>query len=201
MASEYAIYDMKDYEQLVYSGTIKEVAKFLNYSEHSLRSYLTRKKNGTRDLLGHRYELIKVIDEDIEEMPKKTNAEIFQELLNLFRPSKIEFEIFDEFKWELKGLVDKVIIDEQWKQIENFHYSLSNYGRIRNDLNGKIKSPRYHRWIVQVDIYDNGKRYTIDIKRLVAQYYIRPLEKIERVKTIDGDIRNCYYKNLEIVKK
>lgn len=202
MINEYAIYDMEDYEQLVYSGTMQQVANYLECSPGAIRSWISHRKRGKRDGYIHkRYEIVKVEEEDIEEKPIKTNAEIFQDLINTFRPTKVEFEVFDDFKWQLKGIKDKVIIDEEWTQIEKTHYSLSNYGRVRNDKNGKIKSPRYHRWIVQVDIYENGKRYTIDIKRLVAHYYIRPLKKTEKVRTIDGDIRNNYYKNLEIVSR
>lgn len=201
MINEYAIYDMEDYEQLVYSGTMQQVADYLGYSKATLWSYITHKKQGVQELIKHRYEIVKVEEEDIEEKPIKTNAEIFQDLINTFRPTKVEFEVFDDVKWKLKGLKDKVIVGEEWTQIEKTHYSLSSYGRVRNDKNGKIKSPRYHRWIVQVDIYEDGKRYTIDIKRLVAHYYIRPLKKTEKVRTIDGDIRNNYYKNLEIVSR
>ena len=64
-----------------------------------------------------------------------------------------------------------------------------------------MKDPRYHRWILQVDIYENGKRYTVNIKRMVAHYFIREVKQNERVISKDGDIRNNYYKNLEIVSK
>lgn len=63
MSKEYAIYDMKDYEQCVFIGTMQEIAKFLNYSKQSLYSYLSRKKSGEQDLLNHRYELVEVIEE------------------------------------------------------------------------------------------------------------------------------------------
>lgn len=139
-------------------------------------------------------------------MSKKYNEEIFKCLLNVFKPIDLKetihkFPIFDSFKWELKGLVDKVIVDEEWKKIKDFNYSLSNYGRVRNDLTNKIKNPRFHNWILQVDIYKNGKRYTVNIKRMVANLFIRELNQNEKVITKDGDIRNNYYKNLEIVSK
>ena len=98
-------------------------------------------------------------------------------------------------------MADKVIIEEEWKKIPQFDYSISNYGRIRNDKNGKLKSLRYHRWMIQVDIYKDGKRYTIDVPRLEAMLFIRKVERNERVSYIDGDRRNLYYKNLKIIER
>ncbi len=200
----YGLYDIKENEQCILIGSIREIAKYLNYSEGSLRKYLHRKKQNENLLISHRYELTQVKDfeEEIKEnVNKKSDKEIFEELLYIFSKEKPKFKEFNAFNWYLKGLKDKVIVNEEWKKIKGFHYSISNYGRIRNDLNKKIKNPRYHRWILQVDIYENSKRYTCDISRMVATYFIRPLEKNERVKHRDGDIRNTYYKNLEIVSK
>lgn len=199
MATEYAIYDMKDYEQLVFSGNMKEISKFLDYSEASLYSYITRKRKEQQELIKHRYDLVKIIDEKIEDVPKKTNSEIFQELLNLFKPSKVEFEIFDEFKWELKGLKDKVIINEEWKNIKGSAYYISNYGRIKNSITNNIKVPKFNKGILQINLCNKGTSKTFSIARLTAHYFIREIDKNERVRHIDGDIRNNYYKNLEIV--
>lgn len=41
---EYGLYDVKDYEQCILIGTLKEISNYLNYSYNGLRSYLTRKK-------------------------------------------------------------------------------------------------------------------------------------------------------------
>ena len=129
------------------------------------------------------------------------NTEIIQELFSLFQVKQVEFELFDKFKWQLKGLKDQVITDEEFKQIKGFNYSISSYGRVRNDKNNKFKTLRYHRWILQTDIYKDGKRYTIDIPRTVAEYYIRELKETEKVRYIDGDRRNNYYMNLEIINR
>ena len=94
-----------------------------------------------------------------------------------------------------------MIYDEEWKKIPQFDYSISNWGRIRNDKTGKLKSLRYHRWNIQVDIYKNGKRYTIDVPRVEGMLFIGKLDKNERVSYIDGDRRNNYYKNLKIVSR
>ena len=41
---EYALYDVKDCEQLIYMGSIREISEYLNCYVGSLRSYLKRKK-------------------------------------------------------------------------------------------------------------------------------------------------------------
>ena len=196
---EYAIYDIKDNEQCVYFGNIHQISEFLQEEECSIYSYISRRRSGSDRLIKHRYEIV-AIEEEQEEI-KKSNKEIFEELLNTFRPPKVEFEIFDEVKWEIKGLKDKVIINEEWKQIPGFQYSISNYGRVRNDKNGKIKQTRYDKWLIRVDIFKDNKKYTVNVCRLEAELFIRKLKDNERVIHIDGDARNNYYKNLKIVSK
>lgn len=98
-------------------------------------------------------------------------------------------------------MLNKKIYNEQWKEITGSNYSVSNYGRIRNDKTNKIKSIKFHIYSYQVDIYVNGKRHTCEVARLVANYFIKKVKSNERVRHIDGDIRNNYYKNLRIVSK
>lgn len=169
-----------------------------------------KKKHDRSLLISHRYEIVEVIEEEQQEEKRKTDQEVFEELIKSFTGQRSittlkeeisKFKIFDEVKWIVKGLADKVIIEEEWKKIPQFDYSISNYGRIRNDKNGKLKSLRYHRWMIQVDIYKDGKRYTIDVPRLEAMLFIRKVERNERVSYIDGDRRNLYYKNLKIIER
>lgn len=54
---------------------------------------------------------------------------------------------------------------------------------------------------MQVLLWQNSKSYTVTISRLVANMFIRKVEKDERVTHINGDIRDNYYKNLKIVSK
>ena len=206
---EYGIYDLKEDEQCIYIGTMSEVSKFLNYNKDTLWSYLSRKKHDRSLLIRHRYEIVEVREEEQEEK-RKTDKEVFEEIIKSFtgrssittlKKEISKFKIFDEVKWIVKGLADKVIIEEEWKKIPQFDYSISNYGHVRNDKNGKLKSLRYHRWMIQVDIYKDGKRYTIDVPRLEAMLFIRKVERNERVSYIDGDRRNLYYKNLKIIER
>lgn len=101
----YGLYDVKDYEQCVFIGTIREISNFLNYSQSTLRSYLTRKKTGEYKLLAHKYELIKINENDDIEEETNTKKDIFMELIEIFRPPKIKFPIFDETEWKLKRII------------------------------------------------------------------------------------------------
>lgn len=167
------------------------------------------------------YEIYKNIsDEEWEKLEKKSNDYIFRkyiakskkqnrkaflELIEACKVdsseniNKVKFEIFDEIKWELKGLEYKVFKNEKWKQIPGFKYSISNYGRVRNDKNKKIKQVRYDKYLIRVDIFLDNKKYTVNVCRMEAELFIRKLKENERVIHKDGDARNNYYKNLEIV--
>ena len=54
---------------------------------------------------------------------------------------------------------------------------------------------------MQVILWKNSKSYTITISRLVAEMFIRHVNSDEKVVHINKNIRDNYYKNLEIVKK
>lgn len=57
---QYGLYNIKEYEQCEYFGTIKEIADYLNQSPGSLRSRLTRKKHGKRNLIKHKYDIVEL---------------------------------------------------------------------------------------------------------------------------------------------
>lgn len=161
------------------------------------------------------YEIYKNIpDEEWEKLEKKTdkyvlnkymcksetqNKKAWKELIEAFTPEKHNFIEYDPIKDEIKHRMNMVILNEEWKQIVGCQYSVSNYGRIRNDTTKKIKSLRCGRYGYQVNLWKNGQAKMFTISRLVAHYFIREVNSNERVKHIDGDIRNNYYKNLEIV--
>lgn len=204
MSNEYAVYDMKDYEQCVRIGTMKEIADFLNCGSDSIRSYISRKKTGRREGLIHkRYEVVKVIDneKDEEEIILKTNSEIFRQIIDAFMPEKHNFEVFDSFNDEVKRRKDMIITNEEWQQLKDFNYSVSNYGRVKNNATNKFKELRVGKYGFQINLWDKSKSKMFTMSRLVANYFIREVKENERVRHIDGDIRNNYYKNLEIVSK
>lgn len=56
----YALYDMKQFEQCVIIGNIKEISEFTGNTINSIQSYLSRKKARPTKLLKHRYELVEL---------------------------------------------------------------------------------------------------------------------------------------------
>ena len=109
--------------------------------------------------------------------------------------------ILTEKKFTEIYINDKNFINEEWKIIGNTNYSVSNYGRIKNNTTNKLKKLRWHKFGMQIVLWANSKRQTITISRLVAEVFLRHLNDNERVIHIDGNIRNNYYKNLKIVSK
>ena len=195
----YGLYDIKENEQCVLIGSIKEIANYLRYKEDSLRKYLHRKKKVENLLIAHRYDLTKIedfLDETEKDLTKKSDKEIFKELLYAFTPNIHSFKPYKE-----KKTSPIVIVNEEWKTIKNFNYSVSNYGRIRNNTSKKIKELRNGVYGYQVNLWKNGKGKMFTLSRLVANYFIRPVKNNERVIHKDGNIRNNFYKNLEIVSK
>lgn len=204
MSNEYAVYDMKDYEQCVRIGTMKEIAEFLNCSTNSVMSYMSHKKaERIEGLIHKRYEVVKVIDneKDEEKIITKTNSEIFRQIIDAFMPEKHNFEVFDSFKDEVKRRKDMIITNEEWLPLKDFNYSVSNYGRVKNNTTNKFKELRVGKYGFQINLWDKSKSKMFTMSRLVANYFIREVKENERVRHIDGDIRNNYYKNLEIVSK
>lgn len=125
--------------------------------------------------------------------------DVFCKLVDILKEEKPKFQ-----KYYNPTHIQKIKIageDEEWKKIPQFDYSISNYGQIRNDKTGTMKKVRKHKWQIVADIYKDGKRYTLSIPRLEACLFIRKVESNEKVRHIDGQDMNNYYKNLEIVSK
>ncbi len=199
---EYGIYDLKDNEQLVYMGNIKEIAKYLECSTNSLRSYLSLKRSNKRSgLLKKRYEVIEIEENSIEE------NEEFEAIIKTFEIDLHEIIIkFPQYKEERKifqrDYFQELDFDgEEWKEIKDFNYLISNYGRIKNKTTKKLKQLKFQMYGMQVILWQNSKGYTITISRLVAEMFIRHVEENERVSHINNNIRDNYYKNLKIVSK
>ena len=110
------------------------------------------------------------------------------------------FEKFDYEKIKIRktNLYENDFHNEEWKKIRKFNYEISNYGRIRNITTKKIKQQKFQRYGMQVILWDKSYGYTFTISRLVAIYFIRPLDVNERVFHKDKNIRNNYYLNLKI---
>ena len=110
------------------------------------------------------------------------------------------FEKFDYEKIKIRktNLYENDFYNEEWKKIRKFNYEISNYGRIRNITTKKIKQQKFQRYGMQVILWDKSYGYTFTVSRLVAIYFLRPLDVNERVFHKDKNIRNNYYLNLKI---
>lgn len=127
------------------------------------------------------------------------NEKIVKELFDLFKIEKPQFKTYipEEYIQEIETTGE----DEEWKEIKGFNYSVSNYGMIKNNASGKIKALRNGIWGYQVNLWNRSKGKMFTMSRLVANYFIREVKENERVRHIDGNVRNNYYQNLEIVSK
>jgi len=88
---------------------------------------------------------------------------------------------------------------ESWKKIKNYeNYSVSDYGRIRNDKTDRILKPsnNTHGYLF-VGLWKNGVRKNHKIHRLVANAYIVNPENKRTINHIDGIKANNLVENLE----
>ncbi|HEY3525732.1 MAG TPA: NUMOD4 domain-containing protein [Nitrososphaeraceae archaeon] len=88
------------------------------------------------------------------------------------------------------------IENEIWKQIEKApNYSVSNFGRVRNDVTCNILKPQHdHKGYHRIRIKPIG---TIKVHREVAKAFIANPENKPQVNHKDTNKTNNYFKNLE----
>lgn len=198
------------------SVDIGEIAYTLNTtSKKIVDSILELKRSGL-------YEIYKNIsDEEWEKLENKSNTYIkekyllqykeknkamFKQILDVFAVDIneviIQFPIFKYKKdyFDRDYFYEENYEGEEWKQIGDLNYLLSNYGRIKNKTTKKLKQLKYNKFGMQVLLWQNSKSYTITISRLVANLFIRKVDKSERVFHKNNNIRDNYYKNLYIEK-
>lgn len=90
---------------------------------------------------------------------------------------------------------------EEWKQIKHLHYSINNFGNIRNDLTGKQLKPQKNIYgYMVILLYDNGKPLHFQIHRLILETF-KPVENMQnlQVNHIDNNRSNNNLNNLEWV--
>lgn len=103
------------------------------------------------------------------------------------------------------GVRSPVPVDERkerWKRIDDSRYSVSTFGRVRNDETGLIMAQYQNLrgyWII--NLYFAGKRYVKRTHRLVAEAFIPNPEERPEVNHKDGDTSNPRKSNLEWVTK
>lgn len=87
---------------------------------------------------------------------------------------------------------------EKWKILEeNKMYSISNFGRIKNNNKNKLLHPDiYNKGYYRINIIINGDRKSLFIHRLVAKYFVENINNYNVVDHIDGNKLNNIYTNL-----
>lgn len=90
-------------------------------------------------------------------------------------------------------------MQEEWKKIDGFpNYSVSNYGRVRNDKKDTLMGYSYDaKGYYRVALSKYNKRYARRVHRLVAQAFLPNPQKKEQVNHLDGDKTNNIVSNLE----
>lgn len=194
----------------------EEMGKSFNISSNMIKDIILElKKSGLYDIYKN------ISDEEWERLEKKSNEYIKEKyLLQYKEKNKAMFkQILDAFAIDINEVIRQFTIfeykkdyfdrdyfykenyeGEEWKQIGDLNYLLSNYGRIKNKTTKKLKQLKYNKFGMQVLLWQNSKSYTITISRLVANLFIRKVDKNERVFHKNNNIRDNYYKNLYIEK-
>jgi NUMOD4 motif len=96
-----------------------------------------------------------------------------------------------------KGLEVKVM--EEWKSIKNFeNYSVSTYGRVRNDNTDRIMALTVNQYgVVCIGMMLDGKQCHRSVPLLVAKAFItQPFEAFDTPINLDGDRHNNHIDNL-----
>ena len=89
-------------------------------------------------------------------------------------------------------------MEEVWKPIENFeNYSVSIFGRIRNDQTNKILKLNNKGGYLHVSLTNNKIKKTFKVHRLVALTFIENTENKKEVNHKDKNKHNNHISNLE----
>lgn len=87
---------------------------------------------------------------------------------------------------------------EEWKLIEQYDYSISSFGRVRNNRTGRILKGNSNTFgYLQVDLYKEGKPKRFCIHQLVAHYFLgdqigKEINHINENK-LDNRVENLEY--------
>lgn len=89
-------------------------------------------------------------------------------------------------------------IEEKWKKVDGYNYSVSSLGRVRNDITDKIKALRLNTsGYAHLDLYKDGKRHTFRVHILVAKAFISNPENKPQVNHKSGFKLDNSVENLE----
>ena len=91
---------------------------------------------------------------------------------------------------------------ENWKKLRDSQYSVSDFGRVRNDNTDHVLKPKDNgNGRLLVDLRKSVIGKNIQVHRLVAECFIRPLNENEKLEVNhkDGNPKNNALDNLEYV--
>jgi hypothetical protein len=93
--------------------------------------------------------------------------------------------------FKLIGELDKLI--ERWSVIEDYdNYSVSTFGRVRNDKTGQVLKPFSTGRYMVIELKGKG----VKVHRLVAQHFLNNNLKKSFVDHIDTNTSNNHFSNL-----
>jgi hypothetical protein len=91
-------------------------------------------------------------------------------------------------------------MEELWRKIPKFeNYSVSNHGRIRNDVTDRIMALGENQFgVVKVGMMREGKQYDRSVSLLVAKAFLGEprFETFDSAINLDGDRHNNHVDNL-----
>jgi len=86
---------------------------------------------------------------------------------------------------------------EQWRQIKDWPYSVSDQGRIRSDRSGRILKPGVNTGgYLHVTLTANGKQQNVRVHKAVLDAFVGPRKKKQECRHLDRDRTNNYLTNL-----
>ncbi len=89
---------------------------------------------------------------------------------------------------------------EEFKEIENYYYSVSNFGNVKNNITGKILKPGLNKVTGYYQVVlntQNSQRRTFRVDRLVADAFIPNIENLTEVEHLDNCRTNNNVNNLQ----
>lgn len=84
-------------------------------------------------------------------------------------------------------------------KIDEFEYTLSNEGILKNKLNKIIKPQINKNGYCVVNLYKNNKRKAFYLHKLVAKYFLKNYDENKTINHIDGNKLNNNVSNLECI--